>query len=125
MHPGESEGALSIFFQASEDCHECQPRYPGISFSSLCLSERALPVQVLFPRGSPSLLAPLAHSKAPPDGPHPPSNPQLGPPAGLSQGVRPQEGPEPTQQARRRTAACGVRGVRGEVPPWAVGLGNG
>lgn len=58
-----------------------------------------------------------AHSKAPPDGPHPPSNPQLGLPAGPSQGVRPQEGPEPTQQARRRTAACGLRGVRGEVPP--------
>ena len=125
IYPREGEREPSIFFQASEDCHECQLRYPGIFFFSLCPSERVLPVQALFPRGSPSLLAPLAHSKAPPDGPHPPSNPQLGLPAGPSQGVRPQEGPEPTQQARRRTAACGLRGVRGEVPPEAICLGNG
>lgn len=85
-------------------------RIPGLFFL-LCALLRVLPTQTLFPRGSSSLLGPLAHSEPLPDGPHPPSHPQLGPPAGLSQGVRPQESPEPTQQARRRPAACGVRGI--------------
>jgi hypothetical protein len=92
-------------------------RMPCFSFSSLHHSEGAPPAQASVPKGLSLPAGPLAHSKPPPDGPHPPLNPQLGPPAGPSQGERPQEGPEPTQQARRRTAARGVRGLWGDAPP--------
>lgn len=93
------------------------PQIPGLFFL-LCAILGVLLTQALFPRGSSSLLGPLAPSKPLPDGPHPPSNPQLDLPAGPSQGVRPQERPEPTQQARRRPAACGVKGIESEGLPW-------
>lgn len=89
----------------------------GLSFSSLHHSERVPLAQASVPKWlflstgpSDSLQAPSRWAPSSLKSP-------AGPTSWTFSGVRPEEGAEPTQQARGRTAAFGVRGVGGEVPP--------